>query len=138
MRTRRASGGGAVRLALCGAGLLLGLAAAQASARTRTYAIVIAQNQSHDVGVQPLRYADDDGVKTWELLSLFADQASLFVVPDAETARLHPAAARRAEVPERAAICSSSTPATGTSTPAARDTSTCTTGASRAPISFAR
>src|SRR5512146_3337760 len=75
-----------------------------AQARTRTYAIVIAQNRSLDAGVKPLRYADDDGVKTWELLSLFADRASLFVVMDEETTRLHPDAARVAEVPERQAI----------------------------------
>lgn len=80
--------------------------AASAHARTRTYAVVVAQNQSHDPGVRPLQYADDDGVKTWELLSLLTDNASLFVVPDQETARLHPAAAQRAEVPERAAILS--------------------------------
>ena len=90
-------------LMLCGA-WAIGASSGAAHARTRTYAIVIAQNQSHDPGVRSLQYADDDGVKTWELLSLFADQVSLFVVPDAETARLHPAAARRAEVPERAAI----------------------------------
>jgi hypothetical protein len=72
--------------------------------RTRTYAIVIAQNRSLDPGVRPLRYADDDGVKNWELLSLYADRSALFVVLDEETARLHPDAARVAEVPEKAAI----------------------------------
>jgi hypothetical protein len=75
-----------------------------AQARTRLYALVIAQNRSLDAGVKPLQYADDDGVKNWELLSLYADRASLFVVLDDETARLHPDAAREAEVPERAAI----------------------------------
>src|SRR6478735_3608723 len=75
-----------------------------AGARTKTYALVIAQNRSLDPGVKPLRYADDDGVKTWELLSLYADRAALFVVMDEETARLHPDAAGLAEVPERQAI----------------------------------
>jgi hypothetical protein len=75
-----------------------------ASARTRLYAVVIAQNRSLDPGVRPLRYADDDGVNNWELLSLYATRASLFVVMDEETARLHPQAARSAEVPDRAAI----------------------------------
>ena len=75
-----------------------------ASARTKTYAVVIAQNRSLDPGVKPLQYADDDGAKNWELLSLFADRASLFVVLDDDTARLHPDAARIAESPERAAI----------------------------------
>jgi hypothetical protein len=82
--------------------ILAGVAAAQA--RPRTYAVVVAQNRSLDPGVKPLQFADDDGVKTFELFSLFADQVSLFVVPDRDTARLHPEAARRAEVPERAGI----------------------------------
>jgi hypothetical protein len=78
--------------------------AGAAHARTRLYAVVIAQNRSLDPGVRPLQYADDDGVKNWELLSLYADRASLFVVLDDETARQHPDAAKEAEVPERAAI----------------------------------
>jgi hypothetical protein len=85
---------------------LLGVCAAPgaASARTKTYAVVIAQNRSLDPGVKPLRYADDDGVKTWELLSLLGGRSALFVVLDEETQRLHPDAARVAEVPERQAI----------------------------------
>ncbi len=75
-----------------------------AQARTRAYAIVIAQNRSLDAGVKPLQFADDDGVKNWELLSLFTEQASLFVVMDEDTQRLHPDAVRRAEVPDRQAI----------------------------------
>jgi hypothetical protein len=88
-------------------GALVGLLACFAStaeARTKAYAIVIAQNRSLDPGVKPLQYADDDGAKNWELLSMYAEKASLFVVLDDETARLHPDAARHAEVPERAAI----------------------------------
>jgi hypothetical protein len=84
--------------------LLAIFSAGAAEARTRTYAIVVAQNRSLDPGVRPLQYADDDGVKNWELLSLLSDRASLFVVVDDETARLHPEAAHHAEVPERAAI----------------------------------
>jgi hypothetical protein len=75
-----------------------------AAAHPRTYAVVVAQNRSLDPGVRPLQYADDDGVKNWELLSLYTDHSSLFVVVDEETARLHPEAAHHAEVPERAAI----------------------------------
>ncbi len=85
-------------------GLICAFAPAMAQARTRTYVVVIAQNRSLDPGVKPLQYADDDGVKNWELLSLYADKASLFVVLDDETARLHPDGARHAEVPEHAAI----------------------------------
>lgn len=80
------------------------LVCASASARTKTYAVVIAENRSLDPGVKPLQFADDDGAKTWELFSLFADRTALFVVLDADTARLYPDAARAAESPERAAI----------------------------------
>jgi hypothetical protein len=80
------------------------LVCASASARTKTYAVVIAENRSLDPGVKPLQFADDDGAKTWELFSLFADRTALFVVLDADTARMHPEAARNAESPERAAI----------------------------------
>ncbi|HEY1585734.1 MAG TPA: hypothetical protein VGH63_08595 [Polyangia bacterium] len=80
------------------------LVCATASARTKTYAVIIAENRSLDPGVKPLQFADDDGAKTWELFSLFADRSALFVVLDADTARLHPDAARNAESPERAAI----------------------------------
>jgi hypothetical protein len=91
-----------MRSALLTASLLL--CASAASARTKTYAVIIAENRSLDPGVKPLQYADDDGAKTWELFSLFADRTSLFVVLDADSARLHPEAARNAESPERAAI----------------------------------
>jgi hypothetical protein len=84
--------------------LVLCLFAANAQARTKTYAVVIAENRSLDPGVKPLQFADDDGAKTWELFSLFADRTALFVVLDADTARLHPEAAAHAESPERAAI----------------------------------
>ena len=75
-----------------------------ARAKTRVYTVVVAQNRSLDPGVKPLRYADDDGVKDWELLSLYAERSSLFVILDDETAMIHPDAARSAEVPRKQAI----------------------------------
>ena len=80
------------------------LAGASADAAPRTYALIVAENRSLDPNVAPLRYADDDGVRNFELFSLFADRTALFAVLDDDTARLHPEGARRAEVPERAAI----------------------------------
>jgi hypothetical protein len=77
---------------------------ATTSAWARPYAVVVAQNRGDDPHMKPLEFADDDGVKTWELLSLFSERVSLFAVLDSDTARLHPAAAAQAEVPERAAI----------------------------------
>jgi hypothetical protein len=84
--------------------LSAGLGGRPAAARTRTYALIVAQNHSLDAGVQPLKYADDDGAKNWELFSLLSERASLFAVLDEETARVHGEAAAHAEVPERAAI----------------------------------
>jgi hypothetical protein len=77
---------------------------AVAAAKTHVYALVVAQNRSLDPGVKPLRYADDDGVKDWELLSLYAEKSSLFVLLDDETARMHPDASQMAEVPRKQAI----------------------------------
>ncbi len=96
--------GGGFRALLMSGMALIALGGIAEGGHTRTYAVVVAQNRSLDPGVASLRYADDDGVKTWELLSLFAERSALFVVPDEETTRQHPEAARAAEVPERAAI----------------------------------
>jgi hypothetical protein len=84
--------------------LLALLVAPVAQARTRAYVVVIANNRSLDPGVPALRYADDDGARTFELMSMYADRAALFAVLDDETARLHPEAAKQAEVPEKKLI----------------------------------
>lgn len=78
--------------------------ASAAHAATKAYVVVIANNRSLDPGVPALRYADDDGARTFELMSMFADRAALFAVLDNETARLHPEAAHVAEVPEKKLI----------------------------------
>lgn len=82
------------------------LFAATAEARPVSYLLVIGENHSLDPGQRALEYADDDAAKNWELFSLYADRTALFVVLDEDTARVHPEAARSAEVPERAAILS--------------------------------
>ncbi len=84
--------------------MVLSLSPASALAKTRIYAIVIAQNRSTDPSIAPLKYADDDGARNWEMFSLFTERASLFAVLDDETAGLHPGAAKIAEIPERSAI----------------------------------
>ncbi len=68
------------------------------------YAIVIAHNRSVDPGVAPLRYADDDGARYYELFKLETDRVALFSVLDDETAALFPEAARAARAPEAEAI----------------------------------
>jgi hypothetical protein len=84
--------------------LLATATAADAARPLHRYAIVIAHNRSLDPGVSPLRYADDDGARYYELFKLETDRVALFSVLDDETARLFPDAARAARAPEAEAI----------------------------------
>jgi hypothetical protein len=84
--------------------LVLLLSPSAAEAKVKNYLLVIGENKSLSSEVEPLRYADDDAAKNWEMFSLFADRTSLFVVLDDETARVHREAAAAAEVPEKSAI----------------------------------
>ena len=65
----------------------------------RTYVLVVAHNRSVDATVKPLRFADDDGARYWELFSGWSQRVALLSVLDPETARVHPEAARAARVP---------------------------------------
>ena len=77
----------------------LSLAAPAPSGDERTYVLVVANNRSLDKSVKPLRFADDDGARYWELFSGWSRRVSLLSVLDPETARVHPGAARAARVP---------------------------------------
>ncbi len=63
---------------------------ASVKADNRVYVLIVANNQSLDKGVKPLRYADDDAVRYYELFSLVSQRVALFTVLDDKTARLHP------------------------------------------------
>lgn len=81
---------------------LVGLTAGVADAAARReslHVLVVARNESLDPGVRPLRFADDDGARYWELFSEVTSSVALLTVLDADTARIHPAAARVAQVP---------------------------------------
>lgn len=67
----------------------------------RTYAVIVANNGSVDPDVEPLRYADDDGARYWELFSAVADEVTLLTTLDAETQRVHPKLAPHTEPPTR-------------------------------------
>lgn len=73
--------------------LVLGLAKAEASGARVSYAIVIGNNAPPDTGtsetLQPLRYADDDAIRYYQLFSRFA-QTHLLVVADAATQKRYP------------------------------------------------
>ncbi|MCA9668621.1 MAG: caspase family protein [Myxococcales bacterium] len=68
------------------------------------YALIIANNHSLDKGVKPLRYADDDAVRYYELFKLSTNKVALFTVLDDESARLFPGAQQVAKPPRAADI----------------------------------
>lgn len=61
---------------------------AAAEKQTR-YAIVIGHNQADSPDLATLRYADDDAIRTHQLLALSTDASRLLVAADEETRRLY-------------------------------------------------
>ena len=84
--------------------LLLLSSVAAASPPARNFVVVIANNRSLTAGVEPLRYADDDGARWYELLKPTAERISLFTVFDAESQRVFGPLVAEAQPPTRAAI----------------------------------
>lgn len=70
-----------------------------AQAETRRFALVVAENQPFTTELQPLRYADDDGVRYRELFRLLNAEVELLAVLDAETQRRHPEVAGHTRAP---------------------------------------
>lgn len=60
-----------------------------ATPEARAYVVVIGNNQSVEVGVRPLRYADDDAARFYELLEPSAARIALLTVMDDDTQRIH-------------------------------------------------
>jgi hypothetical protein len=85
---------------------LLALLAASrpAEGNVETFAVIIANNKSTDPSIAPLHYADDDGARYRELLSLSARRVELLGVLDAETQKIYPEAAHVARPPMRASL----------------------------------
>ena len=69
---------------------LLLLIASTAYAEVRRLALVVGSNHGEGVSAAPLRYADDDAVAMYELLTQAGVDAVLLTSPDADTLRLHP------------------------------------------------
>lgn len=69
---------------------------------TKTYAIIVANNGSVDEGVEPLRFADDDGARFYELFDGFVDDAYLLTTLDADSQRVFGPLARRTQAPTKA------------------------------------
>src|SRR5262249_40121501 len=97
---RHARGDGAMRSAIVA--LVVALTAHVAAARQVTYAIVIGNNAPPRTGtpekLQPLRYADDDAVRYFQLFSRLAE-THLLVVLDTQTQKRYPGVAEHAQPP---------------------------------------
>lgn len=80
------------------------VAQASAAKTIQRYVLIIANNHSLDKGVRPLRFADDDAARYYQLFELTAAKTALFTVFDDDTARLYPKLSRRASPPRAKAI----------------------------------
>ncbi|WNG32915.1 hypothetical protein F0U61_04260 [Archangium violaceum] len=85
------------------AALLIGTAASAAPKRV-AYALILANNTGLEPKQAPLRYADDDGARYYELLSSRTKETVLLSVLDAETQALHPGLAAQTRPPTRKAL----------------------------------
>ena len=75
--------------ALAAVVLLIGGVAPSTAAATHL-ALVVGSNQALDPDLDPLRYADDDALRTAGLLGLVSDDVQVLLRPDAETEALYP------------------------------------------------
>jgi hypothetical protein len=83
-------------------GVLLGcLPAAAGSPR---YTVIVSNNASNDPSQLPLRFADDDGARFYELLAPQSDEAHLLAVLDEDTQARHPGLAARTRAPTEAEL----------------------------------
>lgn len=82
-----------------GSASLLATAAGAEAAPTRSYALIVANNSSVDDGVEPLRYADDDGARFFELFDDITDGAVLLTTLDEDSQRVFPHLAEKTSAP---------------------------------------
>jgi hypothetical protein len=83
---------------------LVASAAAPPEKAPRLLALVVGLNTSRDPGVAPLRFADDDAARYYELFEALGAQPLLLAVLDADTQRRYPNAAAVARPPSRAEL----------------------------------
>jgi hypothetical protein len=104
MHSNRAPSRNSLCLLVLSLGLVLARPARAAEPERVSYALIIANNTSLDPKQAPLRYADDDGARYYELFSPQARQTVLLSVLDAETQARHPGLAAHTQPPTRAAV----------------------------------
>ena len=99
---------GRVRVALVVAlvSLGLGVGRGEAHAEGRTYAIIVGHNgaPAGQPDLKPLRYADDDALRFYGLLSRTSGTVVLLTDLDRDTRRRHPKIAMRARTPTSTAL----------------------------------
>lgn len=88
-------------LALVATSFAATTAFAETSDTTRKYALIVANNASVDDGVEPLRYADDDGARFYELFDDMTDGAFLLTTLDDDSQRVFPHLASKTSAPTR-------------------------------------
>ncbi|NOK10347.1 hypothetical protein [Corallococcus exercitus] len=84
--------------------LLLAGTAASAAPEQVHYALIVASNTGTEPSQAPLRYADDDGARYYELFAPRSREVVLLSVLDAETQALHPGLAAKTRAPTHAAL----------------------------------
>lgn len=104
MHSNRASSRLSLWLPLLVGGLVLAQPVWAAEPERVSYALIIANNSSLDPKQAPLRYADDDGARYYELFAPQAKETVLLSVLDAETQTRHPGLAAHTQPPTRAAV----------------------------------
>jgi hypothetical protein len=92
------------RTAVIGWAALLIASAASAASERVVYALIVANNIGLEADQAPLRFADDDGARYYELFSSRAKETVLLTVLDAETQARHPGLAARTQPPTRPAL----------------------------------
>ncbi len=70
----------------------------------RRFALIVANNDSVDPGVEPLQYADDDGARYFEMFSSLSTRAELLTTLDSESQRVFPEVTDQTRPPTRTAL----------------------------------
>ncbi len=89
-------------LGMCTALLVSLLVLPEAFAQeARRYALIVANNSSVDADVEPLRYADDDGARFYEMFESYADSSYLLTTLDKDSQEVFPRLSNLSEAPTR-------------------------------------
>ena len=74
---------------------------------SKSYAVIVATNSAYESSLRPLQYADDDGVRYYELFSLAASKIDILSVLDERTQKVFPEIAAKSKIPRRENVLSS-------------------------------